>query len=32
MKLTIWVIEVQNDKSLTVIHAPKMLYRVKGRL
>ena len=29
MKLTIWVLERQNDKSLTAIHAPGMSHRVK---
>lgn len=29
MKLTIWVMDLQNDKSLTVIHAPEMSHRVK---
>ena len=29
MKLTIWVLERQNDKSLTAIHALGMSHRVK---
>ena len=29
MKLTIWVLERQNDKSLTAIDAPGMSHRVK---